>query len=78
MKFSTQVLISLWKSAAILTLTARFSVLCCGLHYFCATQMSHRDFQIASHKICPERTRGFVTLAPKISRNSLTHKLLHS
>jgi hypothetical protein len=36
MKFSTQVLISLWKSAPFLRLTTQFSVLCSALHYFWA------------------------------------------
>src|SRR5258707_5380520 len=46
MKFSTQVLISLWKSAAILMLTTRFSVACCCLHYLSATLPSHRVFKL--------------------------------
>jgi len=52
MKFSTHVLKSLWKSAALRHLTSLPSTPCCGLHQFSASFLVSSRFQVNKRAPC--------------------------
>jgi len=71
MKFSTHVLKSLWKSAALRHLTSLPSTPCCGLHQFSASFLVSSRFQVNKRAPCPQLfgNKNTWRRIPKIARS---------